>query len=350
MLDEDIDGGAQRRVGGDARIAVRAAALQSQHQLGGRHRLALRPVGDRQHHLQRLDAGGDRLLGAARLLDRERPEDVTLGDAVGLLHATDLEAFAAESDDQNRRHVRIAGIAPGGALQHLEALAVVVDAAARAVGQRDHPVDIGIVGEQAGALDLLGHEARGRGRAVHRGQDADIVARAGLAIGAAEALEGRLLLHGQHEFRLGLGGIGIVALEGVEAGIVFVHPVARHDVGRGEADDLAELADRLILRDRGDRHLVPTRDALQRLDAGGGHANVHRIDGDDDIVGGVELERSRRRGFVEHGEPKIPLTAAYGVPPRDALNRTCFQSVQKTPRPCACRKGRPPGRVSALRS
>jgi hypothetical protein len=67
---------------------------------------------------------------------------------------------------------------------------------------------------------------------------------------------------------------GIVALEGVEAAIVLMHPVARRDVGRGEADDLAELADRLVLGDRAQRHLVAARDALQRGDAGSGHAEI----------------------------------------------------------------------------
>jgi hypothetical protein len=120
MLDQQVDGLAQRRVGGDAGIAVRAAALQRQHQFRGRHGLAHGAVGDRQHDLERLDAGRDRLLGAAGLLDRQRAEDVALLDAIGVLHPLDLEAFAAETDDEDRRHVRVAGIAPGGALQDID--------------------------------------------------------------------------------------------------------------------------------------------------------------------------------------------------------------------------------------
>ena len=42
LLDEQVGGVAERRVGGDAGIAVGAAALQRQHDLGDRHRLAPR--------------------------------------------------------------------------------------------------------------------------------------------------------------------------------------------------------------------------------------------------------------------------------------------------------------------
>ena len=48
LADDLIGGPAQARVGGHARPAVRAAALQRDHQLRGRDRLALRLVGDRQ--------------------------------------------------------------------------------------------------------------------------------------------------------------------------------------------------------------------------------------------------------------------------------------------------------------
>ena len=46
MLDQDIDGRAQRRIGGDAGIAVRAAALQRHDQFGGVAGLALHVVDD----------------------------------------------------------------------------------------------------------------------------------------------------------------------------------------------------------------------------------------------------------------------------------------------------------------
>ena len=42
LLDQQIGGAAERRVGGDAGIAVRAAALERQHDLRDRHALAPR--------------------------------------------------------------------------------------------------------------------------------------------------------------------------------------------------------------------------------------------------------------------------------------------------------------------
>ena len=51
MPDQDVGRDAERRIGGDAGIAVRAAALQRQHQFRGRQRLAPRVVDDRQHGL-----------------------------------------------------------------------------------------------------------------------------------------------------------------------------------------------------------------------------------------------------------------------------------------------------------
>ena len=69
LFDQQVGGVAQRRVGGDAGIAVRAAALQRQHDLGDRHRLALRRRRLRQHLLDHGDAALDGLARAAGRLD-----------------------------------------------------------------------------------------------------------------------------------------------------------------------------------------------------------------------------------------------------------------------------------------
>ncbi len=83
------------------------------------------------------------------------------------------------------------GIAPLRALQGIVALALAGQTAASAVHERDHAVDVGESSEHAGAIDSVGHEAGDGGGAVHAGEDADVVARARLAVGAAIALEGR---------------------------------------------------------------------------------------------------------------------------------------------------------------
>ena len=115
---------AQRRVGGDAGIAVGAAALQGEHELGRRHGFALHRVDLVQHALDALDAGLHRLAGAAGLLDRHGAEGVVLLDAVGFLPARDLEALAAQAHHHDAADVRVGGVAPLRALEDLVALAL----------------------------------------------------------------------------------------------------------------------------------------------------------------------------------------------------------------------------------
>src|SRR5262249_8633183 len=142
-----------------------------------------------------------------------------------------------------------------------------------------------------------------RRRAVHAGEDTEIVARADLAVGAAVALEGRALLlrheRGGHVARRE----GVVALEGAVLGshvaIVLVHPVAGGDRLAGEADDLAELDDRLALADGARRQLVAEGDALARLDAfAGRRVLLDALARHEDVV--VRAETKNGGGF--HGK------------------------------------------------
>ena len=74
MPHQQVDGDAERRVGGDAGVAVGAAALQRQREVRRRHRLARHLVRVRQHLADQLDAPLDRLRGAAGVLDAERAQ------------------------------------------------------------------------------------------------------------------------------------------------------------------------------------------------------------------------------------------------------------------------------------
>ena len=103
--------------------------------------------------------------------------------------------LAAQREQQHAAEVRMVGVAQDRAAQHLEALARVVHAAAGGVGQRDDAVDGRVVAQDAPLLDLCGDEPRHAGRAVHRREQPDHVARADLAVAATEAVE-RAVGHG----------------------------------------------------------------------------------------------------------------------------------------------------------
>ena len=139
-----------------------------------------------------------------------------------------------------------------------------------AFGYRDHAVDIGKIRQRVVAgervlLEDIGDEACDMRAAIHRGEDADIVARRHAAIGAADAIEGRRQIEVRH--RLDVDAIGIVLGEIAHAAVLRVDMLARRNRRGGEADDLAVAADRLAQRDRLDRDLVAGGNALGRGDA-----------------------------------------------------------------------------------
>ncbi len=178
--------------------------------------------------------------------------------------------------------------------EDVEPFALGRHAATGAVHQRDHAIDIWVVTQQAGALDLLRHIARGSGGAVHRCQHADIVAGADLAASAAEALESGLLIERQHGLRLGILGKMVIAGEVLHGDIMFVHPFAGLDRLGGESDDLTELPDWLAFRDGFGGELVllgnPVDDGNTLNDA----ANRKNINGNNNIVCCVQAQEARR--------------------------------------------------------
>ena len=252
-----------------------------------------------QHLLDHGDAALDGLARAAGRLDGHGAEHLVLFQPVVLDETGDLHHLAAEADHQRAGDIRVRGVAPFGALHHLEAFrALAGHAAARALDEGHDAVDVRIVVEDAGAVELVGDEAGDRGRAVHAGQDADVVARADLAVLAPVALEGAAHFNRQHMLRLGVLGEVVVAGEVVDAAIVLVNELARPDRRCGEADDLAELQNRLADGDRLGRHLVPLRHAGDGGDALGQCSDHDRVDGDDDVVGGVKPQDARILGAL----------------------------------------------------
>jgi hypothetical protein len=298
---QQVGSSAERRVGGDAGIAVRAAALQADGDVRRGYRLALRLVDLRQQIADARDALGDGLPGAAGLLDRHGLEQAALVELLGAHDAADLRRLAAQPDHDHRGEVGMARIAGDGAAEHVHAVALARHAAAGLVGECDDAVDVGERREQALAGDRVrperfGDIARRRRRAVHRGEHADIVARRDAPVAAHDALEGRRLVEILR--RLGERGVRVVAREIADLAIVGMHVRAGRDRGGGEADDLAIAQHRLVLGDGARRDLVPGRDVALRLDllVGQGGAGQQVDPRDGDVVGRVEADRQLHRG------------------------------------------------------
>ena len=170
-----------------------------------------------------------------------------------------MPRVAAERAAQNRQRLQ---------LRH---------AAAGLVRQRHHAIDVRIIRQRIVAgkrilLEHVGHHARDMGAAVHRGQDADVVAGSDTSVGTLDALECR----GQIEVRrrLDVHAPGIILGELAHADILHVDVLARRDRLRGKADDLAIALDRFADGDGFHRHLMACGntldgdDALRDLDAG----------------------------------------------------------------------------------
>ena len=248
-----------------------------------------------QDFLHERHAGGDGLAAAAHGLDVHRLQ--AAGEALFLHQAADLVHLAAQTEDDDVGKVGVAGVAGEGAAEQTQRL-VLGHAAAGLVGQRDDAIDVGEIGQRivAGervAAEHVGDDAGDVGRTVHAGQDADVVARGDLAVGAADALEGG---GGFDEIGwAGIDAVGVILGEIAHLAVVDVHVLARCDGGGGETDDLAVAADRFARGDGSDRDLVAGGNALGRADViADRRAGQQGGAGDHDAVLGVQANDGRR--------------------------------------------------------
>ena len=175
-------------------------------------------------------------------------------------------------------------------------------AAAGLVGERDHAVDIGKVGERivAGERILpedIGDEACDMRAAIHGREDADIVAGRDASVGTANAVERRGQIEVRH--RLHVDAEGVVLGEIAHAAILGVHVLARRDRLRRKADDLAVTVDGFADGNGADRHLVAGRNAFDRGHALGHHeARRQARARDQHAVVGVQTNDGRRGHVV----------------------------------------------------
>ena len=265
--------------------------MQAERQVLGWERLALHLVGLGQQLFDALDAGTHGGVGAAGLLDGVGVDAVADGDALGLAQPVQLVGLAAETDDQHGREIRMLGVAGDGAAEERDRLALGAGGAAALVGERDDAVDVREVGERLRPAELVGDQARHGGRAVHRREHADIVARRHAAIGPQDALEGGSLFFRQRHGVAPVGADGVVGGARPEGEVVDVDMLAGLDRRGGIADDLPELADGLAGGDRQDRHLVAAGDRLGGLHLGcDGFAGRDIAHGHDHRIGGIESQ------------------------------------------------------------
>jgi hypothetical protein len=262
-----------------------------------------------QDALHEVDAGLDGLPGPAEALDVHASDPVA--EALLLQEGADLVHLAAEPDHHDVREVDVPRVARERPAQEPERLAH-GHAAAGLVGQCHDTVDVRIRGQRIEPEDRVAPEGVGNqigdvGAAIHRRQDADIVARRHTAVGAADALEGGR--RGDQTRRPGIDAERVVAGELAHPEIVDVDVPAGRDVVLREADDLAVFGHRLAAPVRTHRDLVAGRDPLggrdavrdrrARLDGTAGNDDaVFGAEGDDGIGGHRSLLTIRRCGFA----------------------------------------------------
>ena len=179
--------------------------------------------------LMRCDALVDGFFGSAGRLDCHGLEMVALDHSVFVLHAIDLEDFAAEADHQCGAEIGMGCVTPLRPPQEFPAFAIGRHAAAAAMDERNRAVDFRMIVENSGSVHFLGDEFCDRGRAIHRRQDADIVSRAGFSVGPQIAFECRTQLWRQNLVVLCAFGKTIVAGEIAQRDVLLVHPVTRRD-------------------------------------------------------------------------------------------------------------------------
>ena len=253
---------AQRRIGRDAGIAVRAAALQRHRQFARRDLFALDLVGINERFAHEGDAGFHRLAGATDFLDIHRAQ--AAGELLLLHQTTDLIDLAAQAQHHHGGKIHVPRVTTKRTPQQRQRL-VLSHAAAALVRQRDHAIDIGKIGQRIVAgerilLEDIGDETRDVGTAIHRGEDADIVAGRDPSVRAADAVESRGQIEIRH--RLDVDAERIVFGEIAHAAILGVDVLAGRDRRSGKADDLTVAPDRLADRDDADRDLVACRNPL----------------------------------------------------------------------------------------
>src|SRR5262245_50349121 len=298
---------AQRGIGGDARVAVGAAAVGGEHDLGDGLRRAAHRIreGEELGHLGRRPV--HRLPDPARFLDVD-DHGLALrmsrgGHALFVHHDRGLVHFAAEADQDVGGHVGVLGVAGQHALESHVVLAEELGATPRLVGDGEHAVDVRIVAGHIAELVL--DELAYAGRAVDPGDDGNVVACAHAPVVAKVAVEVAHLLGRIEVYRTHVGADLVVAVQVAHREVLSVDVITHRDVRGGEADHLPVAPDLLARAPRVPRHLVSGADVLPDLDVvarvleHGARGNL--LLGDGHVVPWIEDESDVGDGPGSHG-------------------------------------------------
>jgi len=314
LFDKEVAAVAKRRVGGNAGKGVGAAAIQPEDYFGKRDfdaflrgsafDVLVNVPASRFYRAQR-SAG---ILKCKTLQSGGRAGG-PVGTAAQIM--IDLVDFAPEAQDEGGRNV---GMIENAFESALQLLGVGTHRLTAAFAVRESDDTINVRGKLFGG-EALRDQFGGVGSAVAGSDHGDVVARAGAAIGARIAEEGRR--RGAAGARRNRFRANFVHIAFFISQVVNVDVLAGCDVRRGEADDITEAVDGIagLQRANGDFVAGWNRSArgdgifinLQRLSGGDGDAGdgdgIGRVKQDKRIVGG-----GRRIDFVKHWI--VPMYAA----------------------------------------
>ena len=203
-----------------------------------------------------------------------------------------LVAFATQAHHHRAGKVGMRGVTGQSALQQLQARAFGVHAAAGAVGQSHHAVDVREFGQgrRVGVFGkMVGNGAGGGGRAVHARQNADVVARGHTAVRAHDALESGVAAR-CIGFHVGAKSVvaGKVAFLRAHVQVVHMHMLARANGLAGKTNDLVVTTHGLTGRQGPGGDFVARRDQAAHGNALDLAAAHELAAGNDHVVGGMK--------------------------------------------------------------
>ena len=282
--DNHIAHATDRRVGGNTRKTVGAAALKADDQLGGRDGLALGLLGKICQLGQ--DAVAVNLL-VGNILAGEEADALVIVLAQLVEHLLMCAVLATERQEQHtrgvcmtrQRHQQTASLGMVGAgLRAAKRMREVIDALQRTLDK---------------VLSVLAHGAGDLVHTADRGDNPQLVARGSAAVGAAEAHKGLGLNRLDNRVRRVVGVLDLARKVGLH--VVRMQPLTGLDVLRHVADGKTVLDDVLTSRNSAHGHLVALRDILHGNDLahagdGDGRALGERRQRDDDVIGRIDLD------------------------------------------------------------